>query len=95
MDHGMGRSIAWAGALLSQERHSLSSSALYSRLQNILAHKAFILKCFTKKKQLNIKKRKKHEKYWPKLSKKRLVHVKNCKHINRFILNIVIFIRRF
>jgi len=46
----MGHMIAWAGALLSQQRHSLPSSALYSSLQNILAHKAFILKCFTQKK---------------------------------------------
>jgi len=54
MGHGMGPMTAWAGALISQQRHSLFSSALYSSLQNILAHKAFILKCFMKKKQLNI-----------------------------------------
>jgi len=39
MDYGMSRRIAWAGALLSQQRHSLRSSALYSSLQNILTHK--------------------------------------------------------
>jgi hypothetical protein len=57
MDHGMGGRIAWAGALLLQQRHFLSSSTFYSSLQNILAHKAFILKYFTKKKQ-TFKKRK-------------------------------------
>jgi hypothetical protein len=72
MGHGMGCTIAWAGALLSQQRHSLPSSALYNSLQNILAHKAFILKCFMKKKQLKtFEKKEKHERYWPKLSKKR------------------------
>jgi hypothetical protein len=41
--------IAWAGALLLQQRHSPLSSALYSSLQNIIAHQAYILKHFTKK----------------------------------------------
>jgi hypothetical protein len=39
-------------------------------------------------------KKEKPERYWPKLSKKRLSHVKNRKHINGFILNNVFFIRR-
>jgi len=34
----MGSMIAWAGALLSHQRHSPLSSALYSSLQNIRAH---------------------------------------------------------
>jgi hypothetical protein len=54
----MGHTIAWAGALLSQQRHSLPIIALYSSLQNILAHKAFILKCFMLKKNKHLKKEK-------------------------------------
>jgi hypothetical protein len=68
--------IAWAGALLSQQRHSLPSSALYSSLQNILAHQAFILKCFMKRKQPQILKKRTLKRYWLKLSKKILVKVK-------------------
>jgi hypothetical protein len=95
MGHGMACTIAWAGALLLQQRHSLLSSTLYCSLQNILAYEAFILKCFTKKKTTKHLKKENPERYWPKLSKKRLVHVKNHKHINGFILNNVVFIRRF
>jgi hypothetical protein len=69
MDHDMGHMIAWAGAVLSQQRHSLPNSALYSSLQNILAHKAFVLKCFMEKKTTKHLKKGKHERYWPKLSK--------------------------
>jgi len=36
-------------------------------------------------------KKEKPERYWPKLSKKGLVYVKNHKHINGFILNNVVF----
>jgi hypothetical protein len=94
MGHGLGCMIAWAGAILLQQRHSLHSSALYSSLQNIVAHKAFILKCFTKKKTTkNLKK--KPERYWPKQCKNRLVHVKNRLHINGLILNNLVFIRSF
>jgi hypothetical protein len=52
----MGPTIAWAGALLSQQTHSLPNSALYSSLQNILAHKGWVLKSFMKKKTNILKK---------------------------------------
>jgi len=69
MDNGMGPTIAWAGTLLLQQKHSLPSIALHSSLQNILAHKAFVLKCFMEKKTTKHLKKGKHERYWPKLSK--------------------------
>jgi hypothetical protein len=54
----MGCTIACAGALLSQQRCSLLSSALYSSLQNIIAHQAYVLKRFIKKNKLFEKKKK-------------------------------------
>jgi len=54
----MGSMIAWAGALLLQQRHSPLTSVLYSSLQNIISHQAYVLKRFTKKKQMFWKKKK-------------------------------------
>jgi hypothetical protein len=62
MGHGMGFTIAWTKALLSCSKDIPCPAVfLYSSLQNILAHKAFILKCFTKKKRLKMKKKEKPE----------------------------------
>jgi hypothetical protein len=91
----MGSTIVWAGALLLQQRHSPLSNALYSSLQNIIAHQAYVLKRFMKKKQINVFKKEKIERYWPKLSKKGLVHVKDHTRVNRTILNNLVFTKRF
>jgi hypothetical protein len=65
LGHGMGRMIAWSGALLSQQRHSLPSSALYSSLQNIIAHQAYVLKVFLRRKNKYFEKKRTTEIYWP------------------------------
>jgi hypothetical protein len=91
--HGVCCTITCAEALLLQQGHSLPSSALYSSLQNIIAYQAYVLKRFMKKKYFE--KERKTERYWPKLSEKGLVHVKNRTHVNGIIPNNFVFTRRF
>jgi hypothetical protein len=54
--------IAWDGALLSQQRHSQPSSALYSSLQNIIAPPSLRSKTFYEEKKINVLKKKKKQK---------------------------------